>query len=181
MSASWIFSRIPTHTWHLFTAFSRLVIIPSACSVTVRKTVNHLSSFNSSLKTWLSFWTASHSASMAPCFLRMSASSFASSATNGVGVLTEFNRGSNRPLTVLIPWVTNSNRSSSVARDWSMTLDASDESPDCDLCLSSWISIMQESIMCAWTSSWKHSQLTENTCLYIRDWVRQFRNVGRHS
>lgn len=115
--------------------------MPSAWSVTVLKTVNHLSSLSSSLNTCISFCTASHSDVIAACFRKISVSSLDPSSAN-VGVFSErFKIGSRDSLIDLIPADTDSRRSSRLLNDWSITLVAFEVSSDvCDLCRSSWIS-----------------------------------------
>lgn len=101
-------------------------------SATVRNTVSHLSSFNSSFRISLSSWTASHSDSNVECFR----------STEMVGVFALRNKGSKVSLIFLMSFSTESRRSFRVMSDLSMApMVAVISLDDWDLWRSSRISI----------------------------------------
>jgi hypothetical protein len=104
--------------------------MPSACSVTVRNTVNHLSSFSSSRKTSLSSCTLSHSDMKVARFRRSSTISLSSLEASGVGVDADCERGWSESFTSFTPCETDSRRSSRAMRAWSMTPVAEARSPE---------------------------------------------------
>lgn len=160
-------------SWHRLTAFSKLDIIPSAWSVTVRKTVNHLSSFSSSLRTWISFCTVSHSVSNAVCFRTMTALSSNPPAVDGTAVIEELRGRFKVSVMDLMPVSTNESFSSIATSDWSIVLVVFALSlEDWDLWRNSCISGKQLSYRLCRVIG-EHT-LTEDTCLNIRYRVWKF-------
>ena len=166
-------------TWQRLTAFSKLDIMPSAWSVTVRNTVSHLSSFSSSLRTSLSSWTASHSDSSVACFRSIPAISFVEPFPDTVGVAEHCKKGSKVSLIFLMPFSTEPRRSSRVMSDWSMIPVVAVLSPDdWDLCRSSWISVV--SVRGGSFSRKGEHAFTKDASLYIWYRVRNLCHMRRN-